>query len=141
MYIPHEYIELKMQPGRDAQGSATFRIDPNHLHIWPRHSFMFIALPNQVSAAHSPYFRRSSHRTVPYRFQDKSFTCTLFAPTSEFDKLSGPEAIIPWFKQYFPDALRLIGEESVLESFAKNPRSPLITIKVGLYPYGARFGY
>ncbi|KZV71872.1 FAD/NAD-P-binding domain-containing protein [Peniophora sp. CONT] len=115
-YIPHEYIELKMQPGRNAQGNETFRIDPNHLHIWPRHSFMFIALPNQ----------------------DKSFTCTLFAPTSEFDKLSGPEAIVPWFKQYFPDALSLIGEASVLESFAKNPRSPLITVKANPYHYKDR---
>lgn len=48
-YIRDEYKELKMQPGRDKDGNPTFLIDPNHLHIWPRHSFMLIALPNQVS--------------------------------------------------------------------------------------------
>lgn len=47
-YIAHEYIELRMPPGPEVNGSATFLIDPNHLHIWPRHSFMLIALPNKV---------------------------------------------------------------------------------------------
>ena len=64
MYIPHEYIELKMQPGRDAQGNATFRIDPNHLHIWPRHSFMFIALPNQVNEFLITLFPPESHEPL-----------------------------------------------------------------------------
>jgi kynurenine 3-monooxygenase len=47
-YITSEYIELKMPAGRDNQGNPTFLLDPNHLHIWPRHSFMLIALPNKV---------------------------------------------------------------------------------------------
>jgi len=47
-YIPHEYIELKMPAGHDEHGSPAFLLDPNHLHIWPRHSFMLIALPNKV---------------------------------------------------------------------------------------------
>ena len=49
-YIPHEYVELKMPPGppKEAGGDPTFLLDPNHLHIWPRHTFMLIALPNKV---------------------------------------------------------------------------------------------
>lgn len=47
-YIPHEYLELKMPAGQDAEGKPSFLLDPNHLHIWPRHSFMLIALPNKV---------------------------------------------------------------------------------------------
>ena len=47
-YIPHEYLELKIPAGTDADGRSTFLLDPNHLHIWPRHSFMLIALPNKV---------------------------------------------------------------------------------------------
>jgi hypothetical protein len=47
-YIPHEYLELKMPAGTDTDGHATFLLDPNYLHIWPRHSFMLIALPNKV---------------------------------------------------------------------------------------------
>jgi kynurenine 3-monooxygenase len=49
-YIPHEYLELRMPagPANKTDGQPTFLMDPNHLHIWPRHSFMLIALPNQV---------------------------------------------------------------------------------------------
>jgi kynurenine 3-monooxygenase len=47
-YIPHEYLELKIPPGRDHRHDPTFVLDANHLHIWPRHSFMLIALPNKV---------------------------------------------------------------------------------------------
>lgn len=47
-YIPHEYMELKMPAAYDGDGDLTFALDPNHLHIWPRHSFMLMGLPNQV---------------------------------------------------------------------------------------------
>ena len=49
-YIPHDYLELKVPAGppQVPGGEPTFLLDPNHLHIWPRHSFMLIALPNQV---------------------------------------------------------------------------------------------
>jgi hypothetical protein len=47
-YIRDEYLELGMPAGRDHNGEPTFLLDPNHLHIWPRHSFMLIALPNKV---------------------------------------------------------------------------------------------
>ncbi|KAG9318800.1 hypothetical protein JVU11DRAFT_901 [Chiua virens] len=115
-YIPHEYIELKMPAGSDKHGQPIFLLDPNHLHIWPRHSFMLIALPNK----------------------DKTFTCTLFAPTVEFDRLIGREAILSWFRTYFPDALHLLGEDKLLHDFAKNPRSPLISIKATPYHYKDR---
>lgn len=48
-FIPHAYIELHMPPDPSKPGG--FAIDPNHLHIWPRHAFMLIALPNKVSSA------------------------------------------------------------------------------------------
>ncbi|KAI0318647.1 FAD/NAD-P-binding domain-containing protein [Amylostereum chailletii] len=115
-YIPHEYLELKMQPGRDAEGNPTFLLDPNHLHIWPRHSFMLIALPNK----------------------DKTFTCTLFAPTADFERLDSKNAILAWFSTHFPDALRLIGEETLLACFEHNPRGPLISIKANPYHYKDR---
>jgi hypothetical protein len=47
-YIPHEYLELKMPAGTDVNGEPVFLMDPNHLHIWPKRSFMLIALPNKV---------------------------------------------------------------------------------------------
>ena len=48
IYIPHEYMELRMPPLLDNLGNTSYALDPNHLHIWPRHSFMLIALPNKV---------------------------------------------------------------------------------------------
>jgi hypothetical protein len=62
--------------------------------------------------------------------QDKTFTCTLFAPTSEFERLSSREAISRWFSRHFPDALSLIGEERLIEDFERNPRGALVSIKV-----------
>jgi len=55
-YIRDEYVELKMPAGRDHAGQPTFLLDPNHLHIWPRHSFMLIALPNKVKPLSSDLF-------------------------------------------------------------------------------------
>ncbi|KJA27532.1 hypothetical protein HYPSUDRAFT_131024 [Hypholoma sublateritium FD-334 SS-4] len=115
-YIRDEYLELKMPAGRNQNGEPTFALDPNHLHIWPRHSFMLIALPNQ----------------------DKTFTCTLFAPTAELDRLCTADSILSWFKLYFPDALRAIGEKSLVDDFQHNPRSPLICTKANPYHYKDR---
>ncbi|KAF7984033.1 hypothetical protein HWV62_17549 [Athelia sp. TMB] len=115
-YIPHEYLELKVPAGADAQGRPTFLLDPNHLHIWPRHSFMLIALPNK----------------------DKSFTCTLFAPTTEFGRLRSREAVLAWFAAQFPDALALIGADAIADAFAHNPLSPLISTKCNPYHYKDR---
>lgn len=126
-YIPHEYIELKMPAGCDEHGQPVFLLDPNHLHIWPRHSFMLIALPNKVNACCFVFFYSSS-----LHFKDKSFTCTLFAPTVELDRLISRESILSWFRTNFPDALLLLGEDKLLNDFAKNPRSPLISVKVHL---------
>ncbi|KAF8969990.1 hypothetical protein BDZ97DRAFT_1653142 [Flammula alnicola] len=115
-YIRDEYLELTMPAGRDHNGQPTFLLDPNHLHIWPRHSFMLIALPNK----------------------DKTFTCTLFAPSAELDRLCTADSILSWFKLYFPDAVRAIGEKSLVEDFLQNPRSPLICIKANQYHYKDR---
>jgi kynurenine 3-monooxygenase len=47
-YIDTAYCELTMLPKKNANGENEFVLDPNHLHIWPRHTFMLIALPNPV---------------------------------------------------------------------------------------------
>ena len=51
-YLAHGYKELTIPPGTD----GSWQMEKNALHIWPRKSFMMIALPNP----------------------DSSFTCTLF---------------------------------------------------------------
>lgn len=62
--------------------------------------------------------------------KDKTFTCTLFAPTAELDRLHSADILLTWFKLYFPDALRAIGEKRLVDDFMKNPRSSLICTKV-----------
>ncbi|MEE6519428.1 hypothetical protein FKM82_031262, partial [Ascaphus truei] len=83
VYIPHGYKELTI-PSKNGE----FAMEHNYLHIWPRNTFMMIALPNL----------------------DKTFTCTLFMPFEDFEKLSAGDQVLDFFKAYFPDSIELIGE-------------------------------
>lgn len=103
-FIPHAYIELHMPP---ADGGS-FAMDKNHLHIWPRHSFMLIGLPNQ----------------------DGSFTLTLFAPFTEIEKLTTRTSAIEFLRENFPTAVEWAGEERMLSDLENNPRGSLVTINV-----------
>ncbi len=78
---------------------------------------------------------------MPCFIQEKSFTCTLFAPTTEFEKLSHKDQVLSWFRTHFPDALELIGTEELLNSFQQNPRNPLISIKVWHFHSHLRLQY
>ncbi len=52
-YIDTLWCEFRIEPGQAqtdvAAGSETWKISPNHLHIWPGQNFMFIAIPSEVS--------------------------------------------------------------------------------------------
>ena len=107
-YIEHGYKELRIPPGDKGQ----FLMEKEELHIWPRESFMLIALPNP----------------------DATFTCTLFFPfegKQSFQQLHSPEAIQSFFEKEFPDATRLM--PSLMEDFRDNPTSSLVTIRC--YPW------
>eukprot|EP00112_Aurelia_sp_Birch-Aquarium-sp1_P019864 Seg50.11 transcript_id=Seg50.11/GoldUCD/mRNA.D3Y31 product="Kynurenine 3-monooxygenase" protein_id=Seg50.11/GoldUCD/D3Y31 len=82
-YIPHGYKEIQMLPKKNGD----FMMEPNYLHIWPRNTFMMIALPNQ----------------------DQTFTCTLFMPYAIFEGIQTETDIIAFFEREFPDAIPLIG--------------------------------
>ncbi|CAG8563513.1 3913_t:CDS:2, partial [Dentiscutata heterogama] len=114
-YITHAYCELTIPPIIDDKGDSKFAMDPNHLHIWPRHTFMMIALPNL----------------------DKSFTCTLFMPNKSFDAIKTENELINFFELYFPDSIPLIGEQRLKEYFS-NPRGSLMSIKCKPYHYRNR---
>lgn len=115
-YMKDEYMELRMPSGVGASGESTFLLHPNRLHIWPRHSFMLIALPNK----------------------DKTFTCTLFAPSTEFDKLDTVDKFLSWFEHHFPDAHRHIGADALAKDYSRNPRCPLICTTSNPYHYKDR---
>lgn len=103
-YIDHGYKEFHIPAGPSGQ----FRLDKNALHIWPRESYMMIALPNP----------------------DGSFTCTLFFPFEgdpSFATLNSPEKFKAFFQKTFPDAVALM--PGFLEDFEENPTSSLVTIK------------
>lgn len=109
-YLAHSYKELHIPPTDD----GGFRLEKNALHIWPRHSFMMIALPNL----------------------DGSFTCTLFFAhkgSPSFDELRTPDDVQRFFEQYFPDAVPMM--PTLVEDFFGNPESSLMTVKC--YPWVA----
>ena len=111
-YIDTLWCEFHIKP----TPSETFAISPNHLHIWPGGSFMFIAIPSL----------------------DKSFTCTLFAPSSYFATLSeSPLEHLPIsFSENFPGVCpELISPEDLQAQFRENPHLPLISIKCSPYHY------
>jgi kynurenine 3-monooxygenase len=107
-YIEHGYKELRIPPN-DAGG---FLMEPHALHIWPRDSFMLIALPNP----------------------DGTFTCTLFLPFEgpvSFEQLTTDEAVTAFFQKYFPDVIPLM--PTLHEDFRDNPTGSLVTVRS--YPW------
>ena len=103
-YLEHGYKELHIPPG--AEGA--FLMEKNALHIWARHSFLMIALPNF----------------------DGSFTCTLFlAHTGEnsFESITDEKALLAFFQTNFSDAIPLM--PTLVEDYFANPIGNLGTIK------------
>lgn len=109
-YIEAGYKELNIPAG---PGGA-WPIEKNALHIWPRHNYMMIALPNT----------------------DGSFTCTLFFPfegTPSFASIKTEEEVRAFFNKQFPDAVALM--PTLVEDFMNNPVSSLITTKIFPWKY------
>lgn len=112
-YLEHGYKELTIPPGP----GGSFLMEKEALHIWPRHNYMLIALPNT----------------------DGSFTCTLFFPfegTPSFAALKTDEEVLGFFRTNFPDAVPLM--PTLLEDFRHNPTSALITTRVFPWHMGDR---
>jgi kynurenine 3-monooxygenase len=102
-WLDHGYKELEIPPGPNGE----FLMERNALHIWPRHDFMMIALPNP----------------------NATFTCTLFAPyegAGGFDAVTGDDDVLEYFRANFPDALPLM--PTLLEDWKANPTSRLGTV-------------
>lgn len=112
-YIDTLWCEFRIPPSE----TGGFRISPNHLHIWPGREFMFIALPSA----------------------DKSFTCTLFAPSAHYTALeNAPQDLHTFFDQHFPGVCpELIDPEALSEQFNLNPHLPLISIKCKPHHYSS----
>jgi kynurenine 3-monooxygenase len=102
--LDYGYKELTIPAAPD--GSHV--LDTNALHIWPRGSFMLIALP------------------IP----DGTFGCILFLPfegEQSFARLKTEEAVREFFGKYFADAVALMPQ--LVEQFFGNPLGSMVTIK------------
>ena len=109
-YLPHGYKELTIPPAPD----GSWRMEKHALHIWPRKSFMMIALPNP----------------------DGSFTCTLFWEFSgprSFESTKTDADIRRFFGEEFPDAVPLM--PSLLDDYRENPTGSLVTIRCAPWNY------
>jgi kynurenine 3-monooxygenase len=112
-YLSHGYKELTIPAG---PGGA-FRMEKHALHIWPRGTFMMIALPNQ----------------------DGSFTCTLFWPyegPNSFAALQSEADILRFFREQFSDAVPLM--PSLADDFLHNPTGDLVTVRCQPWHLGGR---
>ena len=103
-YIEHGYKEFVVSPTET--GDWAMRADG--LHIWPRKSFMMIALPNA----------------------DKTFTCTLFFPfagQASFDSIQTMAEIRQLFESEFPDLIPMMPD--YLYQYKNHPVASLVTIR------------
>ncbi len=109
-YLAHGYKELTIPPTAD----GGWTMEKHALHIWPRKSFMMIALPNP----------------------DGSFTCTLFwefeGPRS-FATTRSPDDFRRFFEEEFPDAVPLM--PTLLDDFRDNPTGSLVTVRCAPWHY------
>jgi len=104
-YLEYGYKELTIPAGPDGR----HLLDTHALHIWPRGTFMLIALPNI----------------------DGTFGCILFLPFEgsdiSFEALNNEAKVLSFFKAQFLDALRLM--PNLVENYFQNPTGAMVTIK------------
>lgn len=113
LYLDYGYKEIELPAGP----GGSHLLDKNALHIWPRGTFMLIALPNF----------------------DGSFTCTLFLPLEgelSFESLQTRDQVHGFFESYFPDVLKLLPRFE--EEFFGNPTGRMVTVKCSPWNIGNR---
>jgi kynurenine 3-monooxygenase len=113
-YLDYGYKELTIPAGTD--GRHVF--ETYALHIWPRGTFMLIALPNI----------------------DGTFGCILFLPFEggdiSFEALDSEAKILSFFEVQFPDALRLM--PNLIENYFGNPTGAMVTVKCSPWHVGGK---
>jgi kynurenine 3-monooxygenase len=103
-HLDYGYKELTIPAAPD----GSHRMDLNALHIWPRGSYMLIALPNV----------------------DGTFACILFLPfegENSFATLHSEAALCDFFKTRFADAVALM--PGISRQCFQNPTGSMVTIK------------
>jgi kynurenine 3-monooxygenase len=109
-YLKHGFKELTIPV---AEGGG-FRLEKNALHIWPRRSFMMIALPNE----------------------DGSFTVTIFWPfegAQSFEAIKTESDVARFFNEQFPDAVPHM--PTLAADYFENPTGSLVTVRSAPWYY------
>jgi kynurenine 3-monooxygenase len=112
-FLEHGYKELSIPAAPD----GGFAMGREYLHIWPRESYMLIALPNL----------------------DGSFTCTLFYPyegEQSFANVNTAEEVMEFFRRDFPDAVPLMPE--LVDDYSANPVGSLVTVRCSPWYVGGK---
>ena len=110
--LAHGYKELLIPTANGA-----FQMEKHALHIWPRKSYMLIALPNM----------------------DGSFTVTFFfahTGAESFAALKTQAQVEAFFAATFPDALALM--PTLAADFFANPTGSMTTVKCAPWHLGAK---
>jgi kynurenine 3-monooxygenase len=103
-HLDYGYKELTIA----ANPRGKHALEPNALHIWPRGSYMLIALPNV----------------------DGTLACILFLPfqgKDSFAAIDTGEKALKFFEERFPDAVPLMPQ--LRENYASNPTGSMVTVK------------
>ncbi len=158
IFLEHGYKELHIPPRRTASlplasehpvaAAPGSDLETNALHIWPRHKFMMIALPNFDGSFTCTLFL--AHRAEPPASAggetqeiagvgESEEAASVGAPPpayaggTAFDQLTDESSLLDFFKREFPDAVPLM--PTLTEDFFTNPTGNLGTIKC--WPWNA----
>ena len=137
VFLDHGYKELQIPPAPD----GGFMLEENALHIWPRHQFMMIALPNIGGSFTCTLFLahkgKNSFESIysPEWTDQKYWDEHNAAPMDEnlFRIWTHPlqsqaeERLLEFFHTNFPDAVPMM--PTLTEDFFANPTGSLGTIK------------
>jgi kynurenine 3-monooxygenase len=157
VFLEHGYKELHIPASNDGR----FQLEKNALHIWPRHQFMMIALPNfdgsftcTLFLAHETAGAGSDavvDRSVPpasaggAELDAKSTSLSFdsrppaYAGGTDlpaFNQLIDSTALLDFFNREFPDAVALM--PTLADDFFGNPTGQLGTVKCWPWNVGGK---
>jgi kynurenine 3-monooxygenase len=144
VFLEHGYKELHIPPGPNGE----FLLEKNALHIWPRHQFMMIALPNFDGSFTCTLFL--AHRSEPGAVATGSpgeLEATRGNPVATaagsdshgqpaFDQLTDTTSLLAFFDREFPDGGPLM--PTLVDDFFTNPTGELGTVKCWPWNVGGK---
>ncbi|MFN0277929.1 MAG: FAD-dependent oxidoreductase [Pyrinomonadaceae bacterium] len=145
VFLEHRYIELAIPAGEN----GSFQMEKNALHIWPRHRFMMIALPNSNGSFTCTLFlanegtEDSFESIFSKEWKDEKYAAEHnAAPVDEAGyrlwkhplATIAEERLMKFFKTNFADAIPLM--PTLVEDFFDHPIGLLGTVKC--WPWNVR---